>query len=296
MQSSPSLSAKLTALIAFTLSGTVAASAQTPQDRNSDVPSFKKEIPAAVAPAPSDAASPQLRPIAPAPSLVVEAATPVPTDAHVIPPPPRLVKQTAGVVTLPGRSLAATGGYETSEVAISTPLQVNSGFGYRSGRMHTGIDFQASWGDSVGVSMRGTVTFAGVKHGYGNVIVVDHGDGISTYYAHLSAIYVGVGQTVAASQVIGAIGSTGRSTGPHLHYEVRVYGHPVNPTSIISFVNGEIYVNGQPFGGDTVEPAAAEPTSRAVAPAADSRPRRVAPTTGDPKRVLISSDNSLTAY
>src|SRR6476659_9361045 len=94
MQSSPSLSAKLTALIAFTLFGTVAASAQTPQDRNSDVPSFKKEIPAAVAPAPSDAPA-QIKPVAPAPPIVVEAATPVPTEAHVIPPPPRLVKQTA---------------------------------------------------------------------------------------------------------------------------------------------------------------------------------------------------------
>ena len=253
MQSTPSLSAKLTALIAITLSGAVAASAQTPQDRNSDVPSFKKEIPATVTPAPAPSeTAPQLRPIAPAPSVVVEAAAPIPTDAHVIPPPPHLLKQTAGVIALPGRTLTATGGYETSNIAISTPLQVNSGFGYRSGRMHTGIDFQASWGDSVGVSMAGTIAFAGVKHGYGNVIVVDHGDGISTYYAHLSAIYVGLGQAVAAGQVIGAIGSTGRSTGPHLHYEVRINGHPVNPTSTISFVNGEIYVNGQPFGGDTV--------------------------------------------
>jgi len=152
----------------------------------------------------------------------------------VIPPPPHLLKQTAGVIALPGRTLTATGGYETSNIAISTPLQVNSGFGYRSGRMHTGIDFQASWGDSVGVSMAGTIAFAGVKHGYGNVIVVDHGDGISTYYAHLSAIYVGLGQAVAAGQVIGAIGSTGRSTGPHLHFEVRLNGVPQNPARFLT--------------------------------------------------------------
>ena len=97
---------------------------------------------------------------------------------------------------------------------MSTPLQVNSSFGYRWGRKHTGIDFQASWGESVGVSVAGTVTFAGMKHGYGNLVIVDHGEGISTYYAHLSSIYVGVGQTVETRQVIGAIGTTGRSTGP----------------------------------------------------------------------------------
>src|SRR5262249_52433812 len=157
----------------------------TPQDRTPDVPSFQKEVPVAVAPAPSTSATaPQLKPIV-APTIVLDPARPVPTDAQVIPPPPHLVTAAAGTVVLPRRG-TADGGYHASEAAISTPLQVNSAFGYRWGRKHTGIDFQASWGESVGVSMAGTVTFAGVKHGYGNVVIVDHGNGISTYYAHLS--------------------------------------------------------------------------------------------------------------
>jgi murein DD-endopeptidase MepM/ murein hydrolase activator NlpD len=284
MQSSLSLSTKLTALIVFLFFGAIAASAQTPQDRNSTVPSFQKEIPSAAASTPvAPDTVPQLKPVAPLPSLVVETANPVPTEARVIPPRPHLVKQSAGAIAVPGKGLNESGGYYASQAAVSTPLQVNSGFGYRWGRLHTGIDFQASWGDSVGVSMAGTVAFAGGKHGYGNLIIVDHGDGISTYYAHLSAIYVGVGQAVGAGQVIGAVGSTGRSTGPHLHYEVRVQGHPVNPNSTISFVNGEIFVNGQPFSEESIEPAPTEPTSQA-------RPRRVE------NRILIYSENSLTAY
>ncbi len=266
MQSSPSLSAKLTALAVFILASGVAASAQTPQDRNSDVPSFKKDNPVVAEP---------VKPIAPpSPVIVLDASRPVPLTAQVIPPPPRLVKQSAGSVAVPGRS---TGGFRATQASASSPLQVNSSFGPRSGRRHNGIDFQASWGEAVGVSMAGTVEFAGIKRGYGNLIIVDHGDGISTYYAHLSAIYVGVGQTVTASQVIGAVGSTGRSSGPHLHYEVRLDGRPVNPNATISVVDGEYYVNGEPVSsGENAEPAMLEGTSHLVAPAdeEESRPRR----------------------
>ncbi len=269
----------LTVLLGSLLCGGIAASAQTADTHSSETPSLQKDSPAVIAPAP-EAQLPQLAPIAPPPSVVVDAAVAVPTEAQVVPPAPRLVKATStGSVVLASRS--GDGGYFTSAASTSTPLQINSGFGYRNGRMHTGIDYQASWGEPVGASMAGTVAFAGMKHGYGNLVIVDHGEGLSTYYAHLSSIYVGVGQQVVALQVLGAVGSTGRSTGPHLHYEVRVAGHPVNPTSTISFVNGSYVVNGQPIGegeSESTEPTtSAEPTSELVGPSelVTSRPRRV---------------------
>jgi murein DD-endopeptidase MepM/ murein hydrolase activator NlpD len=299
MQSSQSLSAKLTALVVFILSSAIVASAQSPQDRNPNVPTFKKENPVEVAAAPATTGSeavPQLKPIVPAAPVVVESARPIPTEAQVIPPPPHLVKQAAGTIVLPS-GVPSDGGYHASGAAIATPLQVNSAFGQRWGRRHTGIDFQASWGEAVGVSLAGTVVFAGIKHGYGNLVIVDHGNGISTYYAHLSAIYVGVGQALNANQVLGAIGSTGHSTGPHLHYEVRIFGRPINPTSTITSVNGEYYVNGQPFVQESAEPAQVEPTSSLSAPASvETRPRRVARQTATDKWVLVYGQNSLTSY
>jgi murein DD-endopeptidase MepM/ murein hydrolase activator NlpD len=277
------------------LAGSAAASAQTPQDRtSSDVPTLQKEVPAPVA-----TSAPQLQPVAPSPSVVVDASRVVPTEARVVPPPPRIVKGDAGTVVVSSRP-AVGAGYESAGASATTPLQVNSSFGYRWGRKHTGIDFQASWGESVGVSMAGTVAFAGMKHGYGNLVIVDHGEGISTYYAHLSSIYVGVGQAVTAREVIGAIGTTGRSTGPHLHYEVRIDGKPINPNSVISSVDGKYFVNGQPFG-DEAEPASAapagEPTSSLSIPAIEqsSRPRRVVQTNGIEGHVLLYGQNSLTA-
>lgn len=298
MQFYPRLSAGLTAFIALITFGTVAASAQTHQEKASQAPTLNQEVPKTD----DAAASPQLKPVAPAPSLVVDAATEVPAEAQVVPPPPHIVARAANSIAIPGKGLNATSGYYASAAGTSTPLQVNSGFGYRWGRKHTGIDFQASWGESVGVSMAGTIAFAGVKRGYGNLIIVDHGNGISTYYAHLSAINVEVGQAVNAGQVIGAVGSTGRSTGPHLHYEVRVNGHPVNPTSTISFVENEVYVNGEPFGAEGAPaeaPAVAPAASSKAAPEADgeaTRPRRVLASNGVEKRVLIYGKNSLSAY
>jgi len=81
----------------------------------------------------------------------------------------------------------------------------------------------------VGVAAAGKVTIAGWQRGYGNVVYVDHGSGISTRYGHLSKINVSVGQTVNTGDIIGLVGSTGRSTGPHLHYEVRINNQPVDP-------------------------------------------------------------------
>jgi murein DD-endopeptidase MepM/ murein hydrolase activator NlpD len=112
---------------------------------------------------------------------------------------------------------------------------VTSPYGYRTHpifgdtRLHTGLDIGAPYGAPVVASGSGTVVYAGVMSGYGNVIAIDHGNGLATTYNHLSAFYVGNGQHVARGTQIGAVGCTGYCTGPHLHFEVRVNGSPVDP-------------------------------------------------------------------
>ncbi len=102
-------------------------------------------------------------------------------------------------------------------------------FGGRGFEYHEGQDIDAVYGTPVMVAASGTVTIAGRERGYGNVIYVDHGAGLSTRYGHLSQIDVKIGQTVTRGQTIGLVGSTGRSTGPHLHYEVRINNQAVDP-------------------------------------------------------------------
>jgi murein DD-endopeptidase MepM/ murein hydrolase activator NlpD len=102
-------------------------------------------------------------------------------------------------------------------------------FGGRRFEYHEGQDIDASYGTPVQVTAAGKVTIAGWQRGYGNVVYVDHGNGLSTRYGHLSKIEVRVGDAVMRGQKIGLVGSTGRSTGPHLHYEVRINNQPVNP-------------------------------------------------------------------
>lgn len=100
-------------------------------------------------------------------------------------------------------------------------------------RMHEGMDFGAGSGTPIRSCRAGRVTFAGWQGGYGNVVIVDHGGGMSTVYAHQSSFAVSAGQSVSAGQVIGYVGSTGMSTGPHLHFEVRINGSPVDPASYV---------------------------------------------------------------
>ena len=106
---------------------------------------------------------------------------------------------------------------------------VTSGFGVRWGRMHEGIDIAVGEGTPVRAAAAGVVIYAGWMGGYGNLVVVDHGNGLSTAYGHNSSLAVSVGQSVTAGGTISYSGSTGHSTGPHVHFEVRVAGSPVDP-------------------------------------------------------------------
>ena len=106
---------------------------------------------------------------------------------------------------------------------------VTSGFGPRWGRQHAGIDLGAAQGTPVKAAAGGRVKSASVQGGYGNIVVIRHANGTETAYAHLASYGVRAGDTVAAGQVIGRVGSTGHSTGPHLHFEVRVNGRPRDP-------------------------------------------------------------------
>jgi murein DD-endopeptidase MepM/ murein hydrolase activator NlpD len=106
---------------------------------------------------------------------------------------------------------------------------LTSTFGWRWGRMHEGIDIAAPAGTPIAAAASGVVIHAGWLGGYGNLVVIDHGGGIATAYAHQSSIAVGVGQQVSQGQTIGYVGSTGHSTGNHLHFEVRVQGSAVDP-------------------------------------------------------------------
>jgi murein DD-endopeptidase MepM/ murein hydrolase activator NlpD len=118
-------------------------------------------------------------------------------------------------------------------------IEFTSGFGVRSdpflGRpaMHTGLDFRAATGDPVRATANGKVASSGWSGGYGRMVEIDHGNGLSTRYGHLSEINVKVGDSVRIGQVIGTVGSTGRSTGPHLHYETRIDGEAVDPQKFL---------------------------------------------------------------
>ena len=127
--------------------------------------------------------------------------------------------------------------YDNSALGIALVEPVNgtitSRFGRRSGGTHTGLDIANSTGTPIKAAATGTVVYSGYKGSYGNLIIVAHTNSIQTYYAHCSRLYVSVGQTVTQGQVIGAVGSTGNSTGPHLHLEVRVNGVAKNPQNYV---------------------------------------------------------------
>jgi murein DD-endopeptidase MepM/ murein hydrolase activator NlpD len=114
---------------------------------------------------------------------------------------------------------------------ITSPFGMRVHPGTGAFKMHTGIDIGAPMGATITAAASGRVIFAGVESGYGNTIIVDHGGQTSTLYAHCSQIFVGNNQDVQRGQAIGAVGATGDATGPHLHFEIRINGVAVDPTS-----------------------------------------------------------------
>jgi murein DD-endopeptidase MepM/ murein hydrolase activator NlpD len=129
------------------------------------------------------------------------------------------------------QAASGSAGRPASSAGLAWPVSagITSPFGWRWGRMHEGIDLGAGYGAPIYASASGTVIACGYTGGYGNLVVIDHGGGLATAYGHQSSIAVGCGQSVSQGQVIGYVGSTGRSTGPHLHFEVRVNGGAVDP-------------------------------------------------------------------
>ena len=129
----------------------------------------------------------------------------------------------------------------TGNGAISFPVdgEVTSGFGYRQHpilgyqKFHSGLDFGADSGTTIRSAAAGVVIFADWYGGYGNTVIVDHGGGITTLYGHTEGFYIASGQTVQKGQPIAAVGSTGLSTGPHLHFEVRKDGEPIDPAQFL---------------------------------------------------------------
>ena len=108
---------------------------------------------------------------------------------------------------------------------------ISSRYGDREDRSsgHGGLDIAAPSGTPIYACGEGTIIQAGVYGGYGNLVIIDHGNGVQTYYGHCSKIYVSKGQTVSSGEKIAAVGSTGDSTGPHLHLEIRINGSRINP-------------------------------------------------------------------
>ena len=140
-------------------------------------------------------------------------------------------EQIAKMIQSRGASAPAGSGHMLMPLAGT----VTSEFGWRShpiygsARFHSGIDIGGDYGQSISAADAGTVSYAGWISGYGNTVIIDHGGGISTLYGHNQSLAVSVGQSVAQGETIAYCGSTGNSTGPHCHFEVRVNGEPVNP-------------------------------------------------------------------
>jgi murein DD-endopeptidase MepM/ murein hydrolase activator NlpD len=174
------------------------------------------------------------------PQKAPEPQTEIDLENAVIPPAPVIVKRSTNAIMIPMDGAgpvskkSSDSKYE-ERPAVSSSVSVGSVFGYRRdpftrrAKFHSGVDIKARWGDPVGASQAGIVQFAGWYHGYGNMIIVAHGGGVTTHYAHLSSFDVEAGAHVERGTIIGRAGSTGRATSPHLHYEVRLDGNPLNP-------------------------------------------------------------------
>ena len=154
----------------------------------------------------------------------------------------QLVRDSQNVSALIQQKVAARSGIilrGTGQMVYPCAAVITSSFGWRMHpilgyqKFHSGVDFGADYGALIAAADRGTVIFAGWYGGYGNAVIVDHGGGITTLYGHTSEVYVSEGQTVQRGQAIAAVGSTGFSTGPHLHFEVRRDGEPTDPMAFL---------------------------------------------------------------
>ncbi len=157
----------------------------------------------------------------------------------------------AGLVTGLANRVAALATYAppnlasltTEPIASSNFFEESSGYGWRNDpirhfpKFHSGTDFRGKRGTPVLAAGAGAVIFAGRQHGYGNLVIVDHGDGLTTRYAHLRKITAKKLMALTAGAQVGELGATGRATGPHLHFEVRVAGRPVDPVAAMTIAN-----------------------------------------------------------
>lgn len=172
----------------------------------------------------------------------------------------RYLRRHATAVTLYASGARPLPGQDLSQLSYTPSLwpvhgQVTAGFGDRldpfngEGSFHAGVDISTVFGNAVRVAADGFVVAVGERSGYGRVVVVDHGAGITTWYAHLSRFRAYLGQAVQRGEIIGYVGSSGRATGPHLHYEVRLYDTPVNPWRFLNA--GSVYASAVHLrGGD----------------------------------------------
>jgi peptidoglycan hydrolase FlgJ len=184
---------------------------------------------------------PAAKPLEAAPkSIGLEPPSPLPLSpgrgVSILPASP----SEASVVGHGSANAGAQGGEGQTALLMPLDSDTSSAFGWRSDpfrgrrKFHNGVDLRAAYGTEVPTAAPGKVTFAGERGGYGLLVVVEHPNGVETRYAHLSSTAVQPGDSVAAGQTIGRVGSSGRSTGPHLHFEVLLDGKRVNPEQIAS--------------------------------------------------------------
>lgn len=200
----------------------------------------------------------------------VRSELPTETAADRLPGRPAASAQPA---LQPARSLpvADTG---AMRLDLGATAHVTSAFGWRSDpltatpRFHGGIDLGAAYGQSVPAAAKGRVVEVGDRGNYGTTVVIDHGSGVRTRYAHLSAVTVAVGDQVGQSQEIGRIGQSGRATGPHLHFEVTRDGQRIDPAAVMT-VRGRGQGGLKLVGGDADSPISRRPLPPAVSGADD---------------------------
>jgi murein DD-endopeptidase MepM/ murein hydrolase activator NlpD len=165
------------------------------------------------------------------------------------------LEKNASIVGMPASSARLMPAMQLSSLGIAPTLwpvvgEITGHFGERldpfsgEGAFHAGLDIASHYGDDVRATADGVISEVGRKAGYGRVVIVDHGFGVTTWYGHLSAFNTEIGMHVKAGDVIGYEGQSGRSTGPHLHYEVRIYNTPVNPWRYLSTVRMSATANG----------------------------------------------------